>query len=188
MGAGAIFSTTGTKVGNTAGAGEIYFSTGVADWITADAGARNSTAGVGDWITVGAGEMYSTAGAGAPRRFPNERIIKIRLHFSICALAILSQNGHGVLLLLLSLLSLWLWLWLWLSLSLSFLLLFRTRAEVSRMCMSTIRCTYWQEPSMTKNSSPSRAPKNGAQLQTTWRSAKNAEKPTKNPSPPPYPR
>ena len=30
----------------------------------------------------------------------NCRSIKIRLHFSICALAILSQNGHGVLLLL----------------------------------------------------------------------------------------
>ena len=36
-----------------------------------------------------------------------------------------------------------------------------------------------QEPSMTKNSSPSRAPKTGAQLQTSWRSAKNAEKPSK---------
>ena len=35
------------------------------------------------------------------------------------------------------------------------------------------------EPSMAKNSSPSRAPKNGAQLQTTWRSAKNASKPPK---------
>ena len=31
-----------------------------------------------------------------------------------------------------------------------------------------------QEPSMAKNYLPSRAPKNGAQLQTTWRSAKNA--------------
>ena len=32
-----------------------------------------------------------------------------------------------------------------------------------------------QGPSMAKNSSPSRVPKTGAQLQTTWRSAKNAE-------------
>ena len=39
-----------------------------------------------------------------------------------------------------------------------------------------------REPSMAKNSSPSRAPKNGAQLQTTWRSAKHASKPPKTPS------
>ena len=41
---------------------------------------------------------------------------------------------------------------------------------------------------MAKNSSPSRAPKNGAQLQTTWRSPKNVEKPQKTiPAPqPPY--
>ena len=39
-----------------------------------------------------------------------------------------------------------------------------------------------QEPSMAKNSSPSRAPKTGAQLQTTWRSAKNASRPPKSPS------
>ena len=37
------------------------------------------------------------------------------------------------------------------------------------------------EPSMTKNSSPSRAPKTGAQLQTTWRSAKNGKKSLKSP-------
>ena len=37
-----------------------------------------------------------------------------------------------------------------------------------------------------KNSSSSRARKTGAQLQTTWRSAKNAEKQRKTPSPPPY--
>ena len=35
---------------------------------------------------------------------------------------------------------------------------------------------------MAKNSSPSRAPKTGAQLQTTWRNAKNASKPPKTPS------
>ena len=40
---------------------------------------------------------------------------------------------------------------------------------------------------MAKNSSPSRAPKTGAQLQTTWRSAKNGLKKPKNPSSPPYP-
>ena len=39
-----------------------------------------------------------------------------------------------------------------------------------------------QEPSMAINSSPSRVPKNGAQLQTTWRSAKNASEPPKPPS------
>ena len=38
-----------------------------------------------------------------------------------------------------------------------------------------------------KSSSPSRAPKTGAQLQTTWRSAKNAKKPTKKTSSPPEP-
>ena len=38
-----------------------------------------------------------------------------------------------------------------------------------------------QEPSMAKNSSPSRAPKTGAQLQTTWRSAKNDLKKPKTP-------
>ena len=43
------------------------------------------------------------------------------------------------------------------------------------------------EPSMTKNSSPSRAPKTGAQLQTTWRSAKNGKKRPKKPSSPPNP-
>ena len=37
-----------------------------------------------------------------------------------------------------------------------------------------------QEPSMAKNSSSSRAPKTGAQLQTTWRSAKNGLKGRKN--------
>ena len=37
-----------------------------------------------------------------------------------------------------------------------------------------------QEPSMTKNSSSSRAPKKGAQPQTTWRSAKNGLKRPKN--------
>ena len=36
-----------------------------------------------------------------------------------------------------------------------------------------------QEPSMARNSSPSRAPKTGAQLRTTWRSAKNASEPPK---------
>ena len=35
---------------------------------------------------------------------------------------------------------------------------------------------------MAKNSSLSRAPKNGAQLQTTWRSVKNASEPQKTPS------
>ena len=35
---------------------------------------------------------------------------------------------------------------------------------------------------MAKNSSPSRASKNSAQLQTTWRSTKNASEPSKNPS------
>ena len=45
----------------------------------------------------------------------------------------------------------------------------------SRKCLSTKSCANWHgEPSMAKNSSPSRAPKTGAQLQTTWSSAKNA--------------
>ena len=39
-----------------------------------------------------------------------------------------------------------------------------------------------RKPSMAKNSSPSRAPKNDAQLQTTWRSAKHASEPPKTPS------
>ena len=38
-----------------------------------------------------------------------------------------------------------------------------------------------REPSMAKNSSPSRAPKTGAQLQTTWKSAKNGLIRPKNP-------
>ena len=63
-------------------------------------GAINSAPGAGASDKAGAGARYSTTGAGAPRRFPKERTIQIRLHFSICALAILSQNGHGVLLLL----------------------------------------------------------------------------------------
>ena len=46
--------------------------------------------------------------------------------------------------------------------------------------MSTsAECVIVQEPSMAKNSSPSRAPKNGAQTQTTWKSAKNASEPPK---------
>ena len=43
-----------------------------------------------------------------------------------------------------------------------------------------------KEPSMTKNSSPSRAPKTAAPLQTTWRSAKMPHFTKKN-SPPPQP-
>ena len=47
--------------------------------------------------------------------------------------------------------------------------------DAMSVCISTSPQSNWQgEPSMAKNSSPSRAPKNGAQLQTTWRSAKNA--------------
>ena len=49
-------------------------------------------------------------------------------------------------------------------------------------------CLTVQEPSTTKNSSSSRAPKTGAQLQTTRRSAKKCGKNVKKtPSPPPYP-
>ena len=41
--------------------------------------------------------------------------------------------------------------------------------------------TYWHgEPSTTKNSSSSRVPKTGTQLQTTWRSAKNGLNKTEN--------
>ena len=36
---------------------------------------------------------------------------------------------------------------------------------------------------MAKNSSPSRAPKTDAQIQTTWKSAKHAEKPSKKTHP-----
>ena len=50
-------------------------------------------------------------------------------------------------------------------------------------CMSTSPQSNWQgEPSMAKNSSPSRVPKTGAQLQTIWRSAKNVKEPPKKPS------
>ena len=67
------------------------------------------------------------------------------------------------------------------------LLLFLTMVnEASCLCQHAAAVFFVQEPPTTKNSSSSRAPKNGAQLQTTWRSAKNADKPPKTPSPPPY--
>ena len=46
--------------------------------------------------------------------------------------------------------------------------------------MSTKSCANCaREPSMAKNSSPSRARETGAQLQTTWRSAKKSSEPPK---------
>ena len=70
-----------------------------------------------------------------------------------------------------------LWRLLWL------LWLFSTRTEGCQAVYGqNSLLSNWQGTSMAKNSSPSRAPKTGAQLQTTWRSAKNAEKPTKSPS------
>ena len=84
----------------------------------------------------------------------------------------LSQNGYGVLLLLLLLL----------------LLLFRTRAEVSRMCMITnavligMGALDGKELFAIKGSE-----KLALNSRTTRRSAKNAEKTPKTPSSPPYP-
>ena len=96
----------------------------------------------------------------------------------------LNQNGYGVGVLVGLFVCLVGWLvclvgWLvgWLvclfvvcCLFVCLLLLFLTRAERRTMCIST-RCLIFivQEPSTAKNSSPSRAPKNGAQIQTTWR-------------------
>ena len=54
--------------------------------------------------------------------------------------------------------------------------------EARKMSMSTKSCANWQgEPSMAKNSSPSRAPKTGAQLRDNRRSAKNDAKSVKIP-------
>ena len=59
------------------------------------------------------------------------------------------------------------------------LLLFDAGWERSHVYVETTLRLIGREPSTAKNSSPSRAPKTGAQLQTTWRSAKNAQKPPK---------
>ena len=64
------------------------------------------------------------------------------------------------------------------------LLLFRTPVHGVSMFMPTSdNGLIVQEPSMAKNSSPSRTLKTGARLQTTWRSANNAENPAKKPYP-----
>ena len=63
------------------------------------------------------------------------------------------------------------------------LFLFWTRTKARRMCMSTDAVLMAWEPSMAKNSSPSRAPKNWRSTPGhSRRSAKNASEPPKNPS------